>query len=308
VTSLRRVFVTGEGSGLFLVDIDFFYGIRSDCVFQGVVKYRWPAEFAIVGELKHVADDNSNAFDSVTRPVESVYESCHVKCEVTNRSKFLVGFRMLAVKFEIAVKATEVKALVSILDAAVEARLLADFAPTDSLVFDRPPAQRIESFDIRCAEVCIGSTVFIDKSVEPDQSVLDPVVVEIESTLLFVLLCGDHARQAIILFVFVNGVHRFAGRELNWARKVIRQVLGIYFVSIHRHRRAEVSHVGAFAQELAEDIVAELLDFLVVIEVVIVGLDLVESVFEELAARILIAVFLHVSNVDAVAVVIELVA
>lgn len=91
---------------------------------------------------------------------------------------------MLVIEFEITIETTKVETLVGVLDTAVEPRFLPDFAPTDRLILDRAPAECIESFDIGCGEVRIRCTVFVDEAVESDQPILNPMIVEIEPTLL----------------------------------------------------------------------------------------------------------------------------
>ena len=82
----------------------------------------------------------------------------------------------------------------------------------------------------------------------------------------------------------------------------------VLVVRIERHRRAEVAHVGAVVEIFTEDVLAEPFGLIIFVEVVLIGVDLLQTVFEQLFARVLLALFLDVSDIDAVAVVVELVA
>jgi len=61
---------------------------------------------------------------------------------------------------------------------------------------------------------------------------------------------------------------------------VVRQVVGVLVVGVDRHRRTEVAHVGAFAEELAEHRLAESVPLTVFVEIVIAEVDLLKSVFK----------------------------
>lgn len=80
-------------------------------------------------------------------------------------------------------------------------------------------------------------------------------------------------------------------------REFLGDVLVLFFVHIDAHRRPEVAHVGAVFEELLED---RLLDFILVH---VVEFDVLETGFEEVFARRLIALLLDVADVDAVTVV-----
>ena len=68
--------------------------------------------------------------------------------EIADVPEFFVGFRFVLVQCEILVEAADVETLLRVLDATVQSGFLTDFAPTDRLVLDRPPAERVESFHI----------------------------------------------------------------------------------------------------------------------------------------------------------------
>ena len=162
-------------------------------------------------ESEHVARNDTNTFDLFARSRESLNERIDIDGEIADVAQLLVRLGFVRIKPEILVESTEMETLLTILDATVQPWLLSDLAATDRLIFERPPTERVESFDVRRREFGVRSPVLVDESVESDQTVLDAMIVEVEPALFLARLCRNNAREAIVLFVFGDGVHRLAG-------------------------------------------------------------------------------------------------